>query len=84
MSAMRARLAAGALVVLALARGRLHRGRRQRRGQWRYLLPRLHVPTTHPSATVDMPRSFNLAPHFFAGEPIEDIGGARPRSRPTS
>jgi hypothetical protein len=31
-----------------------------------------------------VPADFDLQPHFFAGEPIEDISGADPATRPTN
>ncbi len=34
--------------------------------------------------TATVPQQFDLQPHFFAGEPIEDISGADPATRPAN
>jgi hypothetical protein len=73
MSAARPRLAAGALAVLALAAGcTVGSGSGAASGEIFFLGCK---PDNSNFGTPDTPQPFDLDPHFFAGEPIEDIGG---------
>jgi hypothetical protein len=72
-SAARGLLVAAALSALALAAGGCTVGA----GSGSATGPIFFLgcsPNGAPFGTPDMPRTFNLDPHFFAGEPVEDIG----------
>jgi len=75
MSAVRGWLAAGVLGVLALAAGGCTVGSGSGSVKGDIFFLGCDPPPSHgPYGTPEMLRPFNLDPHFFAGEPIEDPG----------
>jgi hypothetical protein len=84
MSGMRARLAAGALVVLALGGGGCTVGAGSGAvGGDIFFLGCKPPPGNENFGTPGSEQFFDLDPHFFAGEPFEDIGD-RSTPQPTN